>query len=141
MIYKYLQVQIHSSDLFFWVGFIYCVNFFLNKKKLYGPFLWIGFNCVKATEPQWGGTSLYITKLPSILSFRKKLLPTIFQFSCIDSKFWCTIWYHLYNLKTWKTLMQECYFRYRFRLLACNFTKSNTPPLVFLTFLKLYLYN
>ena len=31
MVYKYLQVQIHSSDLFFFVGFIYC--FFLKKKK------------------------------------------------------------------------------------------------------------
>ena len=37
MVYKYLLVQTHSSDLFFWVGFIYCVNFF--KKKFYGPFL------------------------------------------------------------------------------------------------------
>ena len=34
MIYKYLQVQIHSSDLFFWVGFIYCVNFFFQKEAL-----------------------------------------------------------------------------------------------------------
>ena len=31
MVYKYLLVQIDSSDLFFWVGFIYCVNFFLKK--------------------------------------------------------------------------------------------------------------
>ena len=79
MIYKYLLVQIHSSDLFFWVGFIYCYIFF--KKKLYGPFLWMGFNCLKATEPLRGGTLLFTTKLPSILSFPKKLLPTIFQFS------------------------------------------------------------
>ena len=33
----------------------------------------------------------------------------------------CAIW------KTWKTPMEECYF-----------TKSNTPPSVFFTFLKLY---
>ena len=25
MVYKYLLVQIPSSDLFFWLGFIYCV--------------------------------------------------------------------------------------------------------------------
>ena len=36
MIYKYLLVQIHSSDLFFWLGFIYCVNFL--KKSLMAPF-------------------------------------------------------------------------------------------------------
>ena len=24
------------------------------KKRLYGPFLWIGFNCIKATEPLRG---------------------------------------------------------------------------------------
>ena len=31
--------------------------------------------------------STFTTKLPSILSFPKKFLPTIFQFSRIDSKF------------------------------------------------------
>ena len=89
MVYKYLQGQIHSSDLFFWVGFIYCVNFFVLEKKLYGPFLWMGFNCLKPTEPLRRGTLLFTTKLLSILRFPKKLLPTIFQFPRIDSKFWC----------------------------------------------------
>ena len=28
----------------------------------------------------------------------------------------------------WKTTMEECYFWKSCRLLACNFTKSNTPP-------------
>ena len=45
--------------------------------KLYGPFLWMGFNFVKATELLGGGTLLFTTKLPSILSFPKKLLLTI----------------------------------------------------------------
>ena len=48
----------------------------------------MGFNFLKATELLRGGTLHFITKLPSILSFPKKLLPTIFQFSRIDSKFW-----------------------------------------------------
>ena len=48
----------------------------------------MGFNCLKGTEPLRGGTLLFVTKLPSILSFPKKLLPTIFQFARIDSKFW-----------------------------------------------------
>ena len=45
------------------------------------------FHCLKATEPMRGDTLLFTTKLPSILSFPKKLLPTIFQFSRTDSKF------------------------------------------------------
>ena len=89
-VYIYILVQINSSDLFLWVGFIYCVNFFL-KKKLYGPFLWMGFNCLKATEPLQRGTLRFTNKVPSILSFPKKLLPTIFQFSRTDSKFWCDV--------------------------------------------------
>ena len=90
MVYKYLLVQIHSSDLFFWVGFnvlLFTVLIFFKKEKLYGPFLWMGFNCLKATEPLRGGTLLFTTKLPSILCFPKKLLPVIFQF-----------WYVLHNL-------------------------------------------
>ena len=90
MVYKYFLGQIHWSDLFFGVGFIYCVNFFF-KKNLYCPFLWMGFNCLKAAEPLREGTSLFTTKLPSILSFPKKLLPTIFRFSHIYSKFWCDV--------------------------------------------------
>ena len=48
----------------------------------------MGFKCLKAIEPLRGGTLFFTTKLPSILSFPKKLLSTIFQFSGIDSKFW-----------------------------------------------------
>ena len=43
----------------------------------------------------------------------------------------CAIWYHLYNLKNVKNTHEGVL------LLACNFTKSNTPPWVFFTFLKL----
>ena len=35
-------------------------------KKLYGPFLWMGFNCPKATELQWGGSLIFATKFPEI---------------------------------------------------------------------------
>ena len=77
-----LILQIYSSE---WVLFTVIIFF---KKKLCGPFLWIGSNCLKATEPLRGGTLLFTTKLPLILSFPKNLLPTIFQFSGIDNKFW-----------------------------------------------------
>ena len=55
-LYKYLLVQIHSSDSFFWVGFISCVIYYFFWKKLYDPFLWMAFSCLKATEPIRGGT-------------------------------------------------------------------------------------
>ena len=44
------------------------------------------FNCLKAAEPLRGGTLLFTTKLTSTLSFPKKLLPTIFELSRVDSK-------------------------------------------------------
>ena len=37
-----------------------------SKKKLYGPFLWLGFNCFKTTEPLQGGSLLFTTKFPEI---------------------------------------------------------------------------
>ena len=47
----------------------------------------MGFSCLKATEPLQGDTLLFTTKLPSILSFPKKLVPTVFQFAHIDCNF------------------------------------------------------
>ena len=35
-----------------------------DKKKLYGPFLWIGFNCLKATEPLRGESLLFTIQSP-----------------------------------------------------------------------------
>ena len=71
MIYKYLLGQIHSPDSFFWVGFISCVNLKKKEKKIYGPFLWMGFNCLKAIEPLRGNTFLLTTTFLCILIFQK----------------------------------------------------------------------
>ena len=35
-------------------------------KKKYSQFLWIGLNCLKATEPTQDGSSLFTTKFPEI---------------------------------------------------------------------------
>ena len=76
----------------------------------------MGFKCLKAIEPLRGGTSL------------KKIInkKCFAQFDTI-----CTI--QKREKHPWRnaTFGKE-------RLLACNFTKSNTPPWVFFTFLKLY---
>ena len=53
----------------------------------------------------------------------------------------CAIWYHLYNLKYVKNTHGGVLILVKLQALACNFTKSNTPPLVFFTFFKLYGWN
>ena len=37
-----------------------------NKRKLYGPFLWMGFNCLKVTVPLQGDCLLFTTKSPEV---------------------------------------------------------------------------
>ena len=44
------------------------------------------------------------------------------------------IWYHLYNLKNVKNTQRGVLLLAE----ACNYTKSNTPPWLFITFFKLY---
>ena len=40
-------------------------------KKRYVPFLWMGFNCLKATELLWGGSLLFTTMFPEFLRMMK----------------------------------------------------------------------
>ena len=44
----------------------FCSKFPDINFKLYGPFLWVGFNCLKATEPLQGDSLLFTTKFPEI---------------------------------------------------------------------------
>ena len=37
-----------------------------NKKKLCGPLLWVGFNCLKTAEPLWGESLLFTTQFPEV---------------------------------------------------------------------------
>ena len=39
---------------------------FIKNFKLYSPFLWAGFHCLKATEPLQGDNLLFTTKCPEI---------------------------------------------------------------------------
>ena len=50
----------------------------------------------------------------------------------------CAIWYYLYNLKNVKNTHGGVLISVKLQVLACNFTKVNNPPWVFLTFFKLY---
>ena len=53
----------------------------LLKKTLYGPFLWMGFNCLMAAEPLRGGSLLFANKFHLInicsTSERWKVEPTL----------------------------------------------------------------
>ena len=40
--------------------------FKIDIKKLYGPFIWIWFNCLKATEPRRGNSLLFAIQFPEI---------------------------------------------------------------------------
>ena len=48
----------------------------------------------------------------------------------------CAIWYHLYNFKNLKNTHGGVLISVKLLAEACNFTKINTPPLVFLRFLN-----
>ena len=50
----------------------------------------------------------------------------------------CTVWHYLYHLKNVKSTHGEVLVLVKFHAEACNFTKSNTRPWVFFTFLKFY---
>ena len=38
----------------------------MKNMKLYGPFLWMKFNCLKATEPVQGDSLLFTTQPPGV---------------------------------------------------------------------------
>ena len=48
-----------------------------------------------------------------------------------------TIWYHLHKLKNLKNIPGGKLLLVKLQAEACNFTKNNTPPWVFFTFLKI----
>ena len=54
-----------------------------------------------------------------------------------DNETLCAIWYHLYNLENVKNIHGGVSLLVKLEASACNFTKCNTPPWVFFTFLKL----
>ena len=52
----------------------------MKNLKLYGPFLWMGFNCLKAAEPPRGDSLLFTTQSPGnpgthLIDLRRMSLP------------------------------------------------------------------
>ena len=46
--------------------FVVELNFVDVRKQTLWPLFWMGFNCLKATEPLRGGSLLFTTKFPEI---------------------------------------------------------------------------
>ena len=136
MVYKYLLVQIHSSDLYFWVGFN--VLIFFKKKSFMAPFY--GWDSTASRLQSHYGEA-FTTKLPSILVSQKSCCHLFFISHVLmanSDMMFCAIWYYLYNFKNVKNTYGGVLLLVKFRLLPWNFTKSNTPPWVFFTLLKLH---
>ena len=73
---------------------------------------------------QWLLTSYYFIGCLFQISFTYEML--------------CAVWYHLYNLKNVKSTHRGELRLAKFQGHTCNFTKSSTPPCVFVMFFKLY---
>ena len=58
--FKYFHRVFLQHSPLLWIIFIQM------KKKLYGPFSGMWFNCLKATEPLWGDSLLFTTKSPGV---------------------------------------------------------------------------
>ena len=43
-------------------------NYLISKLKIVWPILWMGYNCLKATEPPWGDSLHFATQSPGIPS-------------------------------------------------------------------------
>ena len=58
-----------------------------KKKKLYDPFLWVGFNCLKATELLQGDSLLFFFYIYytcySLVKLFRHLLSTSHKYSCL----------------------------------------------------------
>ena len=67
-----LKLSLLLWIIFLQVDLSLCVNKFLHnftlkkKKKLYGLFLWMGLNCLKAIEPLRGDSLLFTTRSPGV---------------------------------------------------------------------------
>ena len=122
MVYKYLLVQINSSDLFLWVGFIYCVKF--KKKKKSFMALFYGWDSTASRLQSHCEEALYFLPLSYHRSWvsQKNCCQLFFNSHVLIANsgvMFCAIWYHLYNLKSMKNTYAGVFFW---------FTKSNTPP-------------
>ena len=55
----------------------------------------------------------------------------------LNMRRFCTFWYHLYNSENVKNTYGGVLLLVKLQAKTCNFTKSNTPPWLFFTFLKI----
>ena len=68
----------------------YLQTFF--KNKLYGPFLWMGFNCLKAAEPLLGDSFLFTTTSPGVSGTHLIVLVRMKGRGNLGASQWFQIW-------------------------------------------------
>ena len=56
----------HSFLRSFWDSLNGLVVFFLEKTKLYGPLIWMGFISLKTTESLWGNSLLFTSQFSGV---------------------------------------------------------------------------
>lgn len=62
-------------------------------KKIYGPFLWMGFNCLKVTEPLLEDCLVFTTKSPGISRTHFIELRRIKRWVNLGATQWCRTWH------------------------------------------------
>ena len=55
------RIATHFQNWKYYVSKIHITATLKNLNKNYEPFLWMGFNCLKAAEPLWGDSLLFTT--------------------------------------------------------------------------------
>ena len=78
------------------------------KKKLYGPFLWMRFNCLKATKPFQGDSLLLTTQSPRVPGPH---LINLRQMNCwidLGATQWFWTWFKSYCTLNFAKISQNC---------------------------------
>ena len=89
-------------------------------KKLYDPFLWIGFNFLKATEPLWEESLLLTTKSAEtpgthLIDLRRMAGPSLespsFESATPKLGIKCLIYWATFSISSWKSKQNELFFK------------------------------
>ena len=136
---KYHFCKSSANDL---RSFRFCLPLWISSWAFYGVFGAAVFESIsgRLLQKQYFNSRDLVTRPYGFIKVSSQLNNSLHTSSLETPLYHCmqvfvmfgTIWYHLNNLKIVKNIHGGVL------LLACNFTKSNTPPWVFSTFLKLF---
>ena len=90
-----------------------------SKKTLYNPFLWMGFNCLKATEPLRGDSLLFISKSLGVTSTH------LFYFRGMKSQYILSCFYKPSKAFSHSRNLPNCLLKLNF---FTHVLRQNSPP-------------